>query len=233
MSSQQKIDERVKKWQDLMQATESLKVFFYEPVECSLSPLYYIIILGTCTTLPNLSFPDSPQHSSQSVLEENERIFTEMMQALERRYIDVKEMIRAQETALVTQAERHLSRMEEEITLLKMKHNDLERLSHSEDHIHFLQVFSNISVGKYGCNWVFLWDMHEILLNSHYHKINSLFWLQSWQSLSGPSGYEDLSKVTLDPVHSFDKVKKAISELKVQVEDVSKGELNKISSAGW
>lgn len=52
----------------------------------------------------------------------------------------MKEMIRAQETALMTQAERHLSQMEEEITLLRMKHNDLERLSHSEDHIHFLQV---------------------------------------------------------------------------------------------
>ncbi|XP_026798548.2 tripartite motif-containing protein 16 [Pangasianodon hypophthalmus] len=156
MSSQQKIDERVKKWQDLMQATESLK------------------------------------HSSQSVLEENERIFTELMQALERRYTDVKELIRAQETALMTQAERHLSRMEEEITLLRMKHNDLERLSQSEDHIHFLQ---------------------------------------SWQALSAPSGYEDLSKVTLAPLHSFDKVKKAISELKIQVEDASKGELNKISSA--
>lgn len=156
MMSQQKIDERVKKWQDLMQATESLK------------------------------------HSSHSVLEENERIFTELMQALERRYTDVKEMIRAQETALMTQAERHLSQMEEEITLLRMKHNDLERLSHSEDHIHFLQ---------------------------------------SWKSLSAPSGYEDLSKVTLAPLHSFDKVKKAISELKVRVEDVSKGELNKISSA--
>ncbi|XP_058241460.1 tripartite motif-containing protein 16 [Hemibagrus wyckioides] len=155
-SSQQKIDERVRKWQDLLQATESLK------------------------------------HSSQNVLEENERIFTELMQALERRYNDVKEMILAQETALITQAERHLSRMEEEITLLKMKHNDLERLSHSEDHIHFLQ---------------------------------------SWQSLSAPSGYEDLSKVSLAHIHSFDKVKKAISELKVQVEDVSKVELNKISSA--
>lgn len=94
----------------------------------------------TFITPTKLYFPDCPQHSSQSVLEENERIFTELMQALERRYTDVKEMIRAQETALMTQAERHLSQMEEEITLLRMKHNDLERLSHSEDHIHFLQV---------------------------------------------------------------------------------------------
>lgn len=75
--------------------------------------------------------------------------------------------------------------------------------------------------------------MPERQLNRHYHKISSLIWPQSWQSLSAPSGYEDLSKVTLAPLHSFDKVKKAISEFKVQVEDVSKGEMNKISSAGW
>ncbi|KAL7877659.1 hypothetical protein SRHO_G00043020 [Serrasalmus rhombeus] len=156
MASQQMIDEKVKKWQDLRQAAESLK------------------------------------HSSQNVLEENERIFTELMRALERRYIDVKEMIRAQEAALMTQSVRHLDRMEEEITLLRMKHNDLEKLSHSDDHIHFLQ---------------------------------------SWQSLSAPSGYEDLSKVTLAQQHSFEKAKKAISELKVQLEDVSKDELSKISSA--
>ncbi|XP_066535735.1 tripartite motif-containing protein 16-like [Hoplias malabaricus] len=156
MASQQKIEERVKKWQDLRQATESLK------------------------------------NSSQNVLDENERIFTELIRALERRYMDVKESVRTQETVLMTQAERHLGRMEEEITLLKKKHNDLEKLSNSDDHIHFLQ---------------------------------------SWQSLSAPSGYEDLSKVALAHQHSFDKAKKAISELKVQLEDVSKEELNKISSA--
>lgn len=55
---------------------------------------------------------------------------------------------------------------------------------------------------------------------------------QSWQSLSTPTGYEDLSKVTLAPHHTFDNAKKAIAELKAQLEDVSKEELSKISSAG-
>lgn len=80
------------------------------------------------------------QHSSQSVLDENERIFAELLRALERRHGEVKEMIRAQETLLLTHAEGHLARLEEEITLLKKKHNDLEQLSQSDDHIHFLQV---------------------------------------------------------------------------------------------
>ncbi|XP_056616838.1 E3 ubiquitin-protein ligase TRIM16 [Triplophysa dalaica] len=156
MSSQQKIEEKVKKWQNLRQAVTSLK------------------------------------KSSQSVLDENERIFAELLRALERRYTDVKEMIRARETLLVSHAERHKDRLEEEITLLRKKHNDLEQLSHSDDHIHFLQ---------------------------------------SWQSLSASTGYEDLSKVTLAPNHTFDNAKKAIAELKAQLEDISKEELGKISSA--
>uniref|UniRef100_A0A8C1L4P8 Tripartite motif-containing protein 16-like n=1 Tax=Cyprinus carpio TaxID=7962 RepID=A0A8C1L4P8_CYPCA len=156
MASQQKIEERIRKWQDLRQAVASLK------------------------------------HSSQSVLDENERIFAELLRALERRHGEVKEMIRAQETLLLTRAEGHLARLEEEITLLRKKHNDLEQLSQSDDHIHFLQ---------------------------------------SWQSLSAPSGYEDLSKVTLAPHHTFDNAKKVIFDLKVQLEDISKEELNKISLA--
>uniref|UniRef100_A0A671TFF4 FinTRIM family, member 14-like n=1 Tax=Sinocyclocheilus anshuiensis TaxID=1608454 RepID=A0A671TFF4_9TELE len=81
-------------------------------------------------------------HSSQNVLDENERIFAELLQALERRHEEVKEMIRAQETLLLTRAEGHLARLKEEITLLRKKHRqaDLEQLSQSDDHIHFLQV---------------------------------------------------------------------------------------------
>lgn len=82
----------------------------------------------------------SHQHSSQMALEENERIFTELLLSIERKYNEVKEMIRTQERTTVTQAELLLNRLEEEITLLRKKHNDLEKLSHTDDHIHFLQV---------------------------------------------------------------------------------------------
>ncbi|XP_026209566.1 tripartite motif-containing protein 16 [Anabas testudineus] len=153
--SQQRIDQRLKKWQDLRQATESVK------------------------------------HSAQSAQEENERIFTELLLYIERKYNDVKEMIRSHEKTTVSRAEILLDRLEEEITLLKKRHNDLEKLSHADDHIHFLQ---------------------------------------SWQSLSGPSGYEDLNNVGVAPYYSFDATKRAIAALKLQVEEVSKTELSKISA---
>ncbi|XP_056902550.1 tripartite motif-containing protein 16-like [Takifugu flavidus] len=154
--SQQRIDQRVKKWQDLRQAVESVK------------------------------------HSAQTALEENERIFTELLLSIERKYNEVKEMIRSHEKTTVTRGEILLDRMEEEITLLRKKHNDLEKLSHTDDHIHFLQ---------------------------------------GWQSLSGPSGYEDLNNISVAPYYSFDATKRAISSLKIQVEETSKMEMSKISGA--
>ncbi|XP_029926506.1 tripartite motif-containing protein 16 [Myripristis murdjan] len=154
--SQHRIDQRVKKWQDLRQAVESLK------------------------------------HSAQMVLDENERIFTELLRSIERKYTDVKEMVRSHERTTVTQAEMLLDRLEEEIILLRKKHTDLEKLSHTDDHIHFLQ---------------------------------------SWQSLSGPSGYEDLNNIAVAPYYSFDATKRAIAAMRLQVEEVSKTELSKISSA--
>ncbi|XP_044228277.1 tripartite motif-containing protein 16 [Thunnus albacares] len=154
--SQYRIDQRVKKWQDLRQAVESVK------------------------------------HSAQTVLEENERIFTELLLSLERKYNEVKEMIRTHEKTTVTRGEILLDRLEEEITLLRRRHANLEKLSHTDDHIHFLQ---------------------------------------SWQSLSGPSGYEDLNNVSVAPYYSFDATKRAIAALKLQVEEVSKTEISKISAA--
>ncbi|KAM9344856.1 tripartite motif-containing protein 16 [Symphorus nematophorus] len=154
--SQQRIDQRIKKWQDLRQAVESVK------------------------------------HSAQMVQEENERIFTELLLSIERKYNEVKEMIRSHEKTTVTKGEILLDRLEEEITLLRKRHNDLEKLSHTDDHIHFLQ---------------------------------------SWQSLSGPSGYEDLNNISVAPYYSFDATKRAIAALKLQVEEVSKAEMSKISGS--
>lgn len=82
----------------------------------------------------------SHQHSAQTAQEENERIFSELLLSIERKYNEVKEMIRVHEKTTVSRGEILLDRIEEEITLLKKKHTDLEKLSHTDDHIHFLQV---------------------------------------------------------------------------------------------
>ena len=49
-------------------------------------------------------------------------------------------MIESHEKITISRAEILLNRLEEEITLMRKKHNDLEKLSHTDDHIHFLHV---------------------------------------------------------------------------------------------
>ncbi|XP_072563540.1 tripartite motif-containing protein 29-like isoform X3 [Paramormyrops kingsleyae] len=77
--------------------------------------------------------------SAQSAVEDSERIFTEMIFSIERRRSEVTKLIRDQEKAAVSQAEGDMERLKQEIDELKRRHSELEQLSHTEDHIHFLQ----------------------------------------------------------------------------------------------
>ncbi|XP_061079331.1 E3 ubiquitin/ISG15 ligase TRIM25-like [Conger conger] len=81
----------------------------------------------------------SVKHSAQAAVDDNERIFTEMIRSIERRCSEVNELIRDQEKAEVSRAEGLLERLEQEIAELRRRDTELEQLSHTEDHIHFLQ----------------------------------------------------------------------------------------------
>ncbi|XP_041956128.1 tripartite motif-containing protein 16-like isoform X2 [Alosa sapidissima] len=77
--------------------------------------------------------------SAQTAVEDSERIFTEMIRSIERRRSEVTELIRVQEKAEVSRAEGLLKQLEQEIAELKRRDAELEQLSHTEDHIHFLK----------------------------------------------------------------------------------------------
>ncbi|XP_064190324.1 tripartite motif-containing protein 16-like isoform X10 [Anguilla rostrata] len=81
----------------------------------------------------------SIKHSAEAALEDSERIFTEVIRLIERRRSEVREVIRDQEKAAVSQTEGLLERMEQEIVELRRRDAELEQLSHTENHIHFLQ----------------------------------------------------------------------------------------------
>ncbi|XP_036373487.1 tripartite motif-containing protein 16-like protein [Megalops cyprinoides] len=133
---------------------------------------------------------ESLTRSAQAAVEDSERIFTELIHSIERMHSEVKELIRYQEKAAVSQAERLLEQLEQEIAELRRRDAELEQLSHTEDHIHFLQT----------C-----------------------------QSLCPSPGPGDLPSISVNPNFSFEAVRKSVSELKEQLEDVCKGELEKIS----
>ncbi|KAF4092000.1 hypothetical protein AMELA_G00015980 [Ameiurus melas] len=81
--------------------------------------------------------------SAQTAVEDSERIFTEMISSMEKRRSEVTEMIRAQEKAELSRAERLLEELEQEIADLQRRVTELEQLSHTQDHLHFLQVLAS------------------------------------------------------------------------------------------
>ncbi|KAI2652518.1 Tripartite motif-containing protein 16 [Labeo rohita] len=88
---------------------------------------------------------ESHKRSAQTAVEDSERIFTELIRSIERSRSEVTQRIRDQEKAAVSRAEGQMEQLEQEIDDLKRRNTELEQLSHTDDHIHFLQSVQSLS----------------------------------------------------------------------------------------
>ncbi|XP_072567661.1 tripartite motif-containing protein 16-like [Paramormyrops kingsleyae] len=127
--------------------------------------------------------------SAQSAVEDSERIFTKMIRSIERSRSEMTELIRDQEKAAVSQAEGDMKRLKQEIDELKRRHSELEQLSHTEDHIHFLQRFQGLPVTP--------------------------------EAGFGP-------RISVSPRSDFGNLRKVVSELKDQLENVCRKKMAEI-----
>ncbi|XP_077078500.1 finTRIM family, member 16 [Siphateles boraxobius] len=89
---------------------------------------------------------ESHKRSAQAAVEDSERIFTKLIRSIERSRSEVTQLIRDQEKTAVSRAEERLERLEQEIEDLRRRDTELEQLSHTDDHIQFLQSFQSLSV---------------------------------------------------------------------------------------
>ncbi|KAI2667118.1 Stonustoxin subunit alpha [Labeo rohita] len=88
---------------------------------------------------------ESHKRSAQTAVEDSERIFTELIRSIERSRSELIRLIRDQEKRAVSGAEGRLERLEQEINDLRRRDAELEQLSHTQDHIQFLQSFQSLS----------------------------------------------------------------------------------------
>ncbi|XP_062390961.1 E3 ubiquitin/ISG15 ligase TRIM25-like [Sardina pilchardus] len=86
----------------------------------------------------------SLQASAQTAVEDMDTIFTGLISFMEQKCFEVKVLIRAQERAEVSRAEGLLEQLELEITKLKSRDADMEKLQPIEDPIDFLQSFQSL-----------------------------------------------------------------------------------------
>uniref|UniRef100_A0A8C1LES3 Tripartite motif-containing protein 16-like n=1 Tax=Cyprinus carpio TaxID=7962 RepID=A0A8C1LES3_CYPCA len=88
---------------------------------------------------------ESHKRSAQTAVEDSERIFPELICSIERSHSELIRLIRDQEKTAVSRAEERLERLEQEINDLRRRDAELEQLSHTQDHIQFLQSFQSLS----------------------------------------------------------------------------------------
>ncbi|KAL1278994.1 hypothetical protein QQF64_025667, partial [Cirrhinus molitorella] len=89
---------------------------------------------------------ESHKCSAQTAVEDSERIFTELIHSIEKRRSEVKQLIRDQERVAVSQAEEQLKRLKKEIDDLRRRNAKFEQLSHTDDHVYFLQSLPSVSL---------------------------------------------------------------------------------------
>ncbi|MGH0137870.1 UNVERIFIED_CONTAM: hypothetical protein FKN15_067988 [Acipenser sinensis] len=87
---------------------------------------------------------ESLKRSAHTEIKESEKIFTELIQSIEKIHTEVIELIGANEKAAVNQAEGRMKKLEQEIAELRRRNAKLKQLSETEDHIHFLQNFQSL-----------------------------------------------------------------------------------------
>ncbi|XP_071389240.1 tripartite motif-containing protein 16-like [Centroberyx affinis] len=83
--------------------------------------------------------------SADKAVKDSEKIFTELVRLIEKRSSDVKEQIRSQQKVEASRAEELQEKLKQDIAELRRKDAELEQLSHTEDHIHFLHNYTSLS----------------------------------------------------------------------------------------
>ncbi|XP_026135031.1 E3 ubiquitin/ISG15 ligase TRIM25-like isoform X1 [Carassius auratus] len=84
------------------------------------------------------------KRSAQAVEDDSEKIFTRLLRSVERKHLEVKELIRGEERTALEQTEKLLERLNQQIVEHRRGEAELEALSNTEDHIHFLQNYKTL-----------------------------------------------------------------------------------------
>ncbi|XP_046729621.1 E3 ubiquitin/ISG15 ligase TRIM25-like isoform X1 [Silurus meridionalis] len=150
--------------------------------------------------------------SAQTAVDDSEKIITEMISSMEKKRSEVTELIRDQEKAELSRAERLLEQLEQEISDLQRRITELEQLSHTHDHIHFLQEIK----------------VHYIHISRRNMKV--LASRHQSPKTDRPNVPADVCEdsLSINVNISFDAVRKFLSDLKKRLEELCQEELVKI-----
>ncbi|KAL7880820.1 hypothetical protein SRHO_G00030740 [Serrasalmus rhombeus] len=99
--------------------------------------------------------------SSEKEKADSEEVFRALLRCIERSQAELLEVMEEKQKAAERQAEEFIKELEQEITELKRRDTELEQLSHTEDHLHLLQVYPSLCSPPPTKNWT------DVRINTH------------------------------------------------------------------
>ncbi|KAI5630198.1 finTRIM family, member 14 [Silurus asotus] len=179
--------------------------------------------------------------SAQTAVDDSEKIFTEMISSMEKKHSEVTELIRDQEKAELSRVKRLLEQLEQEISDLQRRITELEQLSHTHDHIHFLQEIKVHYIHISRRNMKVTEFVIRFYIKLYNYCIPSLNFISNCCMQVVASRHQkpktDRQNVPADVCEdslsinvniSFDAVRKSLSDLKKRLEEFCQKELIKI-----
>ncbi|KAK2860046.1 hypothetical protein Q7C36_004212 [Tachysurus vachellii] len=88
-------------------------------------------------------------------------IFSNLMSCIERSQAELFKVMEEKQKAADRQAEEFIKELEREITELKRRNTELEQLTHTEDHLHLLQIYPSLCSPPHTQDWT------DLTINTH------------------------------------------------------------------
>ncbi|KAL6491254.1 hypothetical protein MHYP_G00015990 [Metynnis hypsauchen] len=98
---------------------------------------------------------------SEEEIADSVEVFRALLRCIERSQAELLDVMEEKQKAAERQAEEFIKELEQEITELKRRDTELEHLSHTEDHLHLLQVYPSLYSPPHTKNWT------EVRINTH------------------------------------------------------------------
>ncbi|XP_067227442.1 E3 ubiquitin-protein ligase TRIM39-like [Chanodichthys erythropterus] len=122
-------------------------------------------------------------------------LFTDLIRSIERCQSELLKMMEEQQKEAEKQAEDLIKELQQEITELKKRNTELEQISHTDDHLHLIQMCSSLSIHPHIKNWIWI-SSDSVNVNSLYRAVTEL--KKTQETLN-----EKLSQIELKCVQTF------------------------------
>ncbi|KAG9274472.1 hypothetical protein AMEX_G11395 [Astyanax mexicanus] len=96
---------------------------------------------------------DIRKRNTEKEISDSVEVFTALIRSIERSQAELLEVMEEKQKAAERQAEEFIKDLEQEITELKRRDTELEQLSHTEDHLHLLQIYPSLCRPPHTTNW--------------------------------------------------------------------------------